>query len=464
MNDQPASSGRVIPNVQTDQNQPDMSSAGAPQDAASPHAAPQNADHLNADRLAMIDEMVREISLQNDPQEMITIFRKRTASLYGDDASISLSRRELEPPQYRITRDSRWKENINPWQQKDRLPLLEGGVLAELLYGDQPQIVSDVRIDKNDPAYEFLKDIRSLMAIPIYDGGTALNMVVRLSSVPNTFDHADLTDALCTTNLFGRATNNLLLAQKLQEAYAQIDHELKQVAKIQRSLLPAALPNIPGMDIAASYKTATRAGGDYYDFFDLGDGRWGVLIADVSGHGTPAAVVMAMLQTMLHAQCMECSCSADVLQIANKQLLKLTRRHKGTFVTAFYGVYDSTTRTMTYSCAGHNPPLLIDKNIKIHELDQAQHLPLAIQPVEQFPQSSITFQPGDTLLLYTDGITEAASSEGEMYGRDRLLSCVREDVPNAQHIIDCITNRLIGFTGSNIQEDDQTLVALRIVG
>ncbi len=412
--------------------------------------------------LDIVVEMVREISLQTDPQAMISVFRKRTRLLYGGDGSISLSRRGLQQPAYRITRSTRWKEDLNPWTQTDQLPLLKGGLLADLIYNDQARIIRDVTVSDCDPAYDYLRNVRSMVSLPLYDGGEALNMVIRLSREADGFDNLNLAEAIMTANLFGRATSNLVVAKRLQEAHDEIDHEMKQIAALQRSLLPERLPRIPGLDIAASYKTAARAGGDYYDFFDLGDGRWGLWIADVSGHGARAAVVMAMLRTLLHARCQQHCCPAELLALANRSLCEQSDRYDSGFVTAFYGVYDPADRTLRYVSAGHNPPLLVDRATRVRELDETQTLPLGVDSGCTFDLAQTSLSAGDTLLLYTDGITEATNEHGEMYGRDRLLSCVCEDVPNAQHIIDCVTHKLLGFTHGGVQSDDQTLVALRV--
>jgi len=414
------------------------------------------------DRARLVVDMVREISLQTDPQAMVNVFRRQTPRLYGGDGSLSISRRDLKAPYYRITRSTRWKEEINPWTQPDRLPLLHGGVLAELMYSDTAGIIKDVSIPSTDPCYVHLQDARSLLSLPLFDGGVSLNMVVRWSSDPCGFDHLRLADAILTANLFGRATNTLVIARRLEKANAEFDYEMKQVADLQRSLLPPCLPTIPALDIAASYNTAARAGGDYYDFFDFTDGRWGVVIADVSGHGTPAAVVMAMLRTLLHARCNQRATPAETLAVVNQHLCEQTQRYDGMFVTAFYGIYDSHDGSLLYSCAGHNPPLLVDRRAAVRELDEAQTVPLAVDQQCEFPESRVQLTPGDTLLLYTDGITEAVNETGEMYGRDRLLSCVHEDVPNAQHIIDCITMKLLGYTKGGAQQDDQTLVAMLV--
>lgn len=407
-------------------------------------------------------EIMRELSLQSDPQRMVTDFRRHTTALFGGHGSVSLSRRNLAFPEVRITRSTRWEQDLNPWKHADRLPLIRGGILADLAYAGNAEILTDIEVAPSDPAFGHIEGVRSIMALPLFDNGEALNMVIRFGEEPNMFDPTRLADAILIANLFGRATGNLLTSQRLRQAQAEIDLEMRRVAHLQRSLLPQALPRITGVDLAVSYKTAARAGGDYYDFFDLGDGRYGILIADVSGHGTPAAVVMAVLRTMLHGRCYREAAACELLALANEKLCQRAGRYDGMFVTAFYGVFDPELRTLAYSSAGHNPPLLVSAGQAARELDEAQTLPLGIDGRCPFEQSTMKLASGDTLLLYTDGITDATNLAGEMYGRDRLLSCVREDVPSAQHIVDCVTHKLLAFTGNRAQEDDQTLLALRV--
>ena len=289
-----------------------------------------------------------------------------------------------------------------------------------------------------------------------------MNMVVRMSSAADAFDGISVADAVLVGNLFGRATSSLVLADQVRKVNAELDRELRGVAAIQRALLPRRLPKSDKLDVAVSYTTATRSGGDYYDFFELDEGRLGVLMADVSGHGTPAAVVMAVLRTMLRTQCLQCTAPGALLRFANAQLCDHLASLDHTFITAFYGIYDPADGSFHYACAGHNPPLLVDRHAKVRELDEAQTLPLGVEPLCEFREGRTTLQSGDTLLLYTDGITEATNAAHEMYGRERLLSCVRADVPNAQHVVDCVVNKLQGFTSSSTPQDDQTLLAIRI--
>ena len=185
------------------------------------------------------------MSRQTDPQAMVRAYGARIRQFMPVDRSVALSRRDLEPPRYRITRSSLWKDEINPWKEKDRLPLLEGGLLGELIYGDEPRIIDDLVVDPDDPAAEYLAGQRSLMAIPNYDRGVALNMTVLMRSEPGAFDREQLPEWVWMSNLFGRATHNLVLSEELKRAYALVERELKVVADIQRSLLPKVLPDDP---------------------------------------------------------------------------------------------------------------------------------------------------------------------------------------------------------------------------
>src|SRR5262249_27059175 len=158
-------------------------------------------------------------------------------------------------------------------------------LFARLIYGDEPVIIDDLAVDPNDPAAEYLEGHRSLAAIPMFDQGTALNMVVLLRKERAAFPPDEFPQMVWITNLFGRATNNLVLSDDLKRANRALDREMKAVGEIQRSLLPEKTPKISTLDLAAYYQPSQRAGGDYYDFFPLPKGKWGIVIADVSGHG-----------------------------------------------------------------------------------------------------------------------------------------------------------------------------------
>src|SRR4029077_16157250 len=195
-----------------------------------------------------------------------------------------------------------------------------------------------------DPAAEYLAGHCSLMAIPLFDQGVALNMVILLRKEPAAFPKEELAQLVWLSNLFGRATSNLVLSDELQRAYQALDRELKAVGEMQRSLLPAPFPTIPTLDLATPHQPSQRAGVDYYDSFPLPAGKWGIFIADVSGHGTPAAVLMAVTHCIAPTHPGPAVPPAQVLAYLNHHLTARYVNQNGMFVTAFYGIYDPATR------------------------------------------------------------------------------------------------------------------------
>ncbi len=414
-------------------------------------------------RLSLIVDTMREMSAQTDPQEMVAHYGVRMQKLLPRERMLALSRRGLGPPQYRITRYSGWKDPVNPWKQQSELPLLEDGILGELLYSGQPRVIDELHIDADDPAAEFLEGQHSLVAIPLFDQGEALNMVVLSLSNEYGFVPDELPELVWMSNLFGRATHNLVLNAELRDAYEMVDREMQQVAKIQRSLLPAKLPEIPHLMLAAHYQTSQRAGGDYYDFFPLPDGQWGVLIADVSGHGTPAAVMMSIVHSIAHLYPHQPVCASDFLSYINNNLCRHYTNDSGSFVTAFYGIYTPEKRMMNYSNAGHCPPLL--KHCEagtVSTIDGARQLPLGIVEDEEYTNRSHYFSPGDQLVFYTDGISEATSPDDEMFGSQRLDQVLTACRPDADEIINALLRNLKEFTHDAPPSDDRTVLVAKI--
>ena len=416
-------------------------------------------------RLAMIDEAMREMSLQDDPQSMVKSYGSRIRKMMPAGGWMSLSRRGLEPPQFRITRSNKWTETINPWKEKERLPMLEGGLLADLMYQNEPRLIDDITplLTPDDPAIEYLAGFRSLVAMPHYDQGKAINMVILLETEPAAFDPEKFPEWFWVSSLFGRATHNLVLRDELKHAYEIVERELKVVADIQRSLLPQVLPKIPTLELAAYYRTSQWAGGDYYDFFPLPDGRWGILIADVSGHGTPAAVMMAITHSLAHSLPGPADPPAALLGHVNRQLSNHYTASNEVFVTAFYGVYDPVQRTLTYSSAGHNPPRLKRcGDGSVHSLEEIGGPPLGLLEELEYDQITLALRPGDILAFYTDGIIEAMDSKNAQFGVNRLDQVLRRCGLDATEIIRATIEAVEQFTSGQPPEDDRTLLVAKV--
>lgn len=415
-----------------------------------------------AERMEVIMATMREMSSQTDAQEMSRAYHKRMQDLIPVDRLISLSRRGLSNGQFRVTRNSDWKQSINPWKEKDKLPLLEGGFVADLIYADEPVLINDLHIPADDPAAPYLQGMRSLMAVPMFDQGVVLNMVLLMRQEPQAFSREQFPEIVWMSNLFGRATHSLVLSEKLSSAYHALDGELKMVAQLQRSLLPSRLPSTATMALAAHYEPIGRAGGDYYDVLPLPDGKLGILIADVSGHGTPAAMLMAVLHTLVHTFWGPLNEPARVFAHVNRYLTSLYTVRSDAFVTAFYGVYDPETRQIVYSLAGHHPPRLKHLDGSLAQLDQGRSLPLGISPVDRYHEGTYQLRPGDQLVLCTDGILEAVDREGELFGLERLDDVLEHTAAGAPDLLRSVLAAVEEFTGGEAPRDDRTVLVAKI--
>jgi sigma-B regulation protein RsbU (phosphoserine phosphatase) len=223
------------------------------------------------------------------------------------------------------------------------------------------------------------------------------------------YDLEDMTFLAAVADQIAIGLENLRLAE--QQRDFDTAHE------IQQALLPKNTPQLAGFDIAGVWQPARAVGGDYYDAFTLENGNLALLIADVSGKGMPAALLMSNLQAAVKAFASEAAGPSDLCRRVNKVICG--NATPGRFITFFYGVLDTATRRLTFSNAGHNPPLVLrPDNSRLH-LDQGT--PLGLFPKAAYAQAEAELAPGDILLLFTDGVTEAANSEEEEFGEDRLV-------------------------------------------
>jgi sigma-B regulation protein RsbU (phosphoserine phosphatase) len=285
-----------------------------------------------------------------------------------------------------------------------------------------------------------------------------VHLVLVLRREEDGFTQNDLETLLLNANLLGRAATNLNLTQQLQEAYRQLDHEMQQVGQMQRHLLPSVLPDIEGLELAASYITSSRAGGDYYDVLPLPDGRWGLFLADVSGHGTPAAVVMAMLHTLLHAYPGKPLEPSEVFAHINQHLLAVAP--EGMFATAFYGVYTPGRRLLRYAVAGHPPPRLRRGSHVVRALDTRPGLPLGVELEYSWSEMDATLVPGDMMLLYTDGIIEGTDAGQRQFGMARLDDALRLAPRRADALVRHIERQYQDYCNGTADLDDRTLLAV----
>lgn len=429
------------------------------------------------ERLEHIVHTMRDVSRITDPQELVATYRQRLAVASRIDGFLSVTRRGVETPGYLIARSSRWESGemqgpANPWAQRDALPHMQGGLLGELLYGNEPRLIQDFTVEADDPAREFLEGMRSLVAIPVFDHGEALNLVVQMRRQPNAFDPENVPQMVWMTNLFSRATHGMVLSKQLAEANAELDAEHKAVGALQRSFLPGKPPRIPGLELAVHYQSSGRAGGDYYDFFPLPNGRWGVLIADVSGHGAPAAMLMAVTHALAHLhqhgqQFENDACPTDfpsrMLAWLNDHLGRRYTRDGSTFVTALYGVYDPGRRTFLHALAGHPPPRVAScQGGAVRVQSGPTGLPLGIEEHVRFQDAVLELRPGDCVSLFTDGLTEARQPGGDLFGTARMDEILGRPFSCARDKVETLVKEAHAFTAPHSLQDDLTIIIGRV--
>jgi sigma-B regulation protein RsbU (phosphoserine phosphatase) len=234
--------------------------------------------------------------------------------------------------------------------------------------------------------------------------------------------------------------------------------ELDGIAEVQRLLLPSSLPSIPGYDLAVAYEPLECAGGDHYDFLPLSGGCWGLLIADVNGHGARAAVGMAILHATVRAA-PGCRSPARLLGWVSRQLAAGYASGDGNFITALYAILDPTCGVITYASAGHHPPLLWSAG-NWRPLDGARHTPLGILPERDFTEARACLESGDALALYTDGIIEARNARGQMFGARGLARVHRRRCDSATETARLMQVAAQEFAGGCDARDDRTLVVM----
>jgi sigma-B regulation protein RsbU (phosphoserine phosphatase) len=249
-----------------------------------------------------------------------------------------------------------------------------------------------------------------------------------------------------------------------EEEKRSLENELELSQTVQKGLLPQQVPDIPGLELAVFSRPAQIVSGDYFDFFLFGDGAHGLTIADVAGKGVSASLVMASVQTALRALAPTSRSPGEVLRRMNH--LFCHNIQFTTFVTVFLGSFDQRAHTLTYGNAGHNPPLVFRNGAGAGDpVAWLRPTGAAIGLVEeaQFGVERTGLFPGDTLLLYTDGVTEATNRQNEEFGEERLAELVRrESGSSAKALVRSLRGALEAFSDGRPLSDDTTIIACKV--
>jgi serine phosphatase RsbU (regulator of sigma subunit) len=242
----------------------------------------------------------------------------------------------------------------------------------------------------------------------------------------------------------------------------RVEKELEIGRGIQQSFLPEAPPQVDGFEIAALNLPALEVGGDFYDFIPVSQDKWGLVIADVSGKGVPAALFMALSRTLVRANAVDNPTVSYAIVKANRMLAEQERANM--FVTLFYGVLDVKKKSLSYVNAGHNPPLVLSKKGGDIVMLSAKGIALGVMSDIMLEEKVVHLRGGDIAILFTDGVTEAINTKQEQFGQDRLVKLIAEShTLSAQEIVKRIEREVTAFSEGQPQFDDLTLMAVKVL-
>ena len=287
----------------------------------------------------------------------------------------------------------------------------------------------------------------------------AYSMVNILSERLDATNNATFRDLTEKNHALQRAYDELKAAQVQLIEKERLERELQVAADIQLSILPDVLPVLPGFDFGARIMPARRVGGDFYDVFPIDAEHAGIVIGDVADKGVPAALFMARAHALVMAEADTGITAGEVLRLANGHITHLQKAAQ--FVTALYGILDLTTCEFAYARAGHEPPLLCKRDGSVERIPHGVGMSLGLWEIITLDEQTVRFEPGSTLLLFTDGMTDCRDPGGAPFGLQRITQALTEmgELP-AQETCDRLFERLVEYQHGAGQDDDVTLVAI----
>ena len=340
---------------------------------------------------------------------------------------------------------------------RDEDPMLRRGegIIGHVIATGQTVIAPDVR---RDPHYvEGRVGTRSEIAVPIVSAGEVIGALNLESDMLDAFSEADVEYLEFFAVAAAISIEKAVLHREMLEK-ARIEQQLRIARQVQAALLPAADPVVAGYDIAGTNVPTWEIGGDYFDYLPQPDGRLGIAVADVSGKGVPAALIMATFRAALRAQRVRGMPLDGIADRLNRILLDSMDASR--FVTAFYGLLDPASGELGFANCGHNPPLLLRAAGACETLPSGGPA-LGMWHAARFAPGSVVLAPGDVLVLYTDGVVEVTNASGELFGVDRLEQAIRRAGGClARGLVAAVVDATHAFGGRAGYDDDFTLVVV----
>ncbi|HZP65864.1 MAG TPA: PP2C family protein-serine/threonine phosphatase [Rudaea sp.] len=361
--------------------------------------------------------------------------------------------------------------NLDPNGERRELPLFDDVLARSIVDNAAPHVVTVPPAERAVPLAQALFAPATVLAIPIANSGERRHWLAFGSTLAHRFDGVDLHRAVLHVNLAANLIVRPIVLRALTQESARHRQEIESLADIQKLLLPDN-PQIRGLEYAVHWQPAATAAGDYYEMSRLTDfappefprngaDLWGVIVADVSGHGAAAAMEAVQFDAIMRTYRGDDGAPppAGAISYANRYFF--SRRSRGHFMTVFAVLYRPDTRILSYLSAGH-PALLHRRGRHVELLGESDQIPLGVLRDHEYSNNEHELAPGDTLVLYTDGVLEARDRRDRMFGLDRLRGLVADGPQAPEALRDELVAAVHAHQESPIGTDDQTLLVLKI--
>lgn len=405
------------------------------------------------EELSILNELARAIGASLDPQEIIgTIVRKSLRAVNAEQGVIHLVDSQANDPMRTLVREMsssqehehfRINQTLVGWMQLNKKPLL----------------VNSPRSDPRFSGMRWDESIHSLLCVPLMIKSELKGVLTLYNKKDNlqfTDDDQRLLAIIAAQS--GQVIENARLNER-EKQLLKMQEELRLAARIQIELLPKSAPVIPGYDIAGRSIPAQSVGGDYFDFIAIDEQRLALCLGDVSGKGLPASLLMSNVQATLRSHALMGLTAQECATRSNRLLFQSTSPEK--FVTLFYAILDLRANILSYANAGHEHPIILASAGSVNRLSTGGIM-LGILDDFPFQDDSVQIKPGDTMVVFSDGVTEAMNGDEVQFGEGRLQEAiVRHREEDASVLLESIVNAVKSHAGAAPQMDDITILVVK---
>ncbi len=411
------------------------------------------------EELSFLNDLARAIGASTNLQQIMqTVVHRALQAIHASQGVITLVDAKAVDPMRTLVRDMASTGVQQPFRPNEIL-------LGWMHYHKMPLVLNQPREDQRFRDVKWDQAVVSLVCVPLIVKSELKGVL----TVYNKKDGAGFTDddqrllAIIAAQS-AQVIENARLSEE-EQTLLRMQEQVRLASKIQFDLLPKTAPQIAGYDIAGKTVSAQSVGGDYFDFITVDDNRLALCLGDVSGKGLPASLLMANLQATIRGQTLTNSSAGECMQRSNTLLLRSTDDEK--FATLFYALLDTAQHRLQYSNAGHNDPFVFSpSDVAAPQRLKTGGIMLGMLQDFPFQDDAISLQKGDLLLIYSDGVTEAADKNGDDFGEQKLQGLVRENLNlSAGALVDKIIQAVKAHAGkSPPREDDITVVVVKRIG